>query len=184
VPENEIDAFLEKYGPELKRAFDKHHEALAEILYEGDRHTAVVGGAIIDDAMEVFLKSKLRKDATTDALFKYPRPLATVNGKIEIAFAMGIIGPNHRDDLLCINDIRNFFAHRTLVPDAKHKLSKVTFDTQSPSDMTKNLIVSQEGQKAFGQMHAKMRFVYAVFALSTRLMSASLGGGDEENILS
>jgi hypothetical protein len=184
MPQDEVDKFLETYGPEITRSFDKHHEALGEILNEGDRHTAIVGGAIIDDVLEMFLKSKLRKDPTTDALFKYPRPLATVNGKIEIAFAMGLIGPNHRSDLLLINDIRKFFAHKTLIPDNHHKLSKLTFDSQSPNDMTKELIVTQEGQAVMGEMNSKMRFVYAVFALSNRLMGATLHNEDEKNILS
>jgi hypothetical protein len=86
-----------------QEAFDKTDE----------RSAIIVNVALIDVGLERLLKSRLRRLDREDerALFGPMGSFGGIAAKIRGAYAMGIIGPRTRNDLVAINDIRNVFAH-------------------------------------------------------------------------
>ena len=81
---------------------------------ENDRAIALVLGAIMEQAVETaILTHFIPMDSQQTACFFGPPQEApiTFDIKIRLAYALGIFGPNSRDDLTCIRHIRNVFAH-------------------------------------------------------------------------
>jgi hypothetical protein len=84
---------------------------------KGQNHQtiALMGAAYMDHALETLLASKFRplKKEDHNKLFSASRDgyLSGTDGKIRVAYALGLFGPHCYDDMLLINDIRNVFAH-------------------------------------------------------------------------
>jgi DNA-binding MltR family transcriptional regulator len=97
---------------------------------ETDRAAAVLGAAYLDDHLEKVFRARLRSE-TPDTVYRYRGPLGDFASKIDLAFALGWITTELRDDLHVIREIRNKFAH-----DPDHLLA---FEDQSIRDLTKNL---------------------------------------------
>jgi DNA-binding MltR family transcriptional regulator len=92
----------------LRPGFIEHFESSA------DRSTAIVGAANLDETLRDAIRSRLiarlsRKDE--DRIFRDNGPLATFSAKIDVAYALGIVGKRSRGDLHLIRKIRNEFAH-------------------------------------------------------------------------
>ncbi len=89
-------------------------ETVYRTMKEGDiRSGIIVNTALIDKGMERLIKTRLHRLSPQDreAIFGVNGYLCTLPAKIRMAFALGIIGPQTRADLLAINDVRNVFAH-------------------------------------------------------------------------
>lgn len=107
--------------PSIKRG---HHD---------DRAIALITGTAIEQGLESIILTKLipmdlieeRKIFSDDVA-----PLNTLDSKIRIAFALGLIGEEARDDLICIKNIRNTFAHSRL---------DISFETQAVCDAVAEL---------------------------------------------
>ena len=80
---------------------------------EDDRTAAISAGSLADVALERAIRTRFRslKRQEIDTIFAGTGPLATSSAKIQIAYALGIIGPQTKHDLTTIKDIRNVFAH-------------------------------------------------------------------------
>lgn len=84
-------------------------EALSE---ETDRGCALHAASYLDNELAVMLASHFVDDAKTHKeLFKSTGGLATFSARIAIAFALGLIPENVRNDLSLIRKIRNDFGH-------------------------------------------------------------------------
>jgi hypothetical protein len=79
-------------------------------------------GAIAHDAVEgVAVGIEPRLGKLVAKLFDPEKggPLGSFAAKIRVAYAMGLFGPQTRDELDCIKAVRNAFAHGTLSLDFK-----------------------------------------------------------------
>jgi DNA-binding MltR family transcriptional regulator len=78
------------------------------------RAWAITLAALLDAALESAIHTKLIPNISKgdrDSLFEGHGILTTFSAKIEMAFVLGLIGPETRKDLDCIREIRNAFAH-------------------------------------------------------------------------
>jgi DNA-binding MltR family transcriptional regulator len=88
-------------------------KAIARFTKQGDRGTALVATAWLDDALEVRIRAAFRPDkGTADDVFRPDGPLGSFAARIKIAYLLDLIEPFARKDLDCIRRIRNDFAHR------------------------------------------------------------------------
>jgi DNA-binding MltR family transcriptional regulator len=97
---------------------------------ESDRAAAVLGVASLDYFLEQMLRKRLHEQ-TKSTMYDFNGPLGDLSGKIEIAFAIGLIDAEARDALHILRAIRNDFAH-----DPDHRLS---FHSPSVSDRLRSL---------------------------------------------
>jgi len=91
-------------------------ELIEEIADESDHIEAVMGSTFLDDALKRAMLAQMQQDTLSDTqisqLFDANGPLAAFSARIQVAFALGIIGREARANLDCIRDIRNAFAHQ------------------------------------------------------------------------
>lgn len=95
--------------PDLVDAFF-HHDRLAA---SDDRAAAIIVTTRLEDEIkELILSAMIDLNQTeTGNLFIGDKPLATFSAKIDIAYALGLIGKRARSDFTLIRLIRNVFAH-------------------------------------------------------------------------
>ena len=93
------------------------------------RIATIIGGAIIEQIVEDAIVTHCIKDIQDNRqqLFGSPQesPI-TFDTKIRMAYALGIFGPNTKNDLTIIRNIRNLFAHT---------LSSVTFESKEVAEL-------------------------------------------------
>jgi hypothetical protein len=81
----------------------------------GDYAIAVIGAGLLEKALEAVILIRFieLKPSERDSLFDYQRqgPLCDLSARIKVAYALGVFGPQTRDDLEYIRTIRNAFAH-------------------------------------------------------------------------
>jgi DNA-binding MltR family transcriptional regulator len=84
-----------------------------ESLYqETDRGCALIAAAFLDDALSELLKKNLIKDKKIlDRLFESNQAFGGFSSKIDVTYALGLIGKNVCQNLQLIRKIRNDFAH-------------------------------------------------------------------------
>jgi DNA-binding MltR family transcriptional regulator len=88
-------------------------EAISRLAYQTDRTLAIIGGSILEDAIETSIKYKfVRLSKRIDnTIFSGYGPLSSFSAKIDIAYALNLCGAGARSDLHSIRWIRNRFAH-------------------------------------------------------------------------
>lgn len=96
----------------------------SQLSLESERGSAIVGAALIDDALEEMLKTLMIASAQKDdELFNGPyAPLSSLSAKIDVAYRTGLISPNVRASFHLIRKLRNDFAHVSL---------QINFESQS-----------------------------------------------------
>jgi DNA-binding MltR family transcriptional regulator len=100
--------------PVRRKALEKFLDSSAQDEPENLRAAVITWAAFIDVGMERLLRSRIRRNLNSDdenALFGSTGSLSGFAAKVRMAYALGIIGPMTKKDLLTINDIRNLFAH-------------------------------------------------------------------------
>lgn len=82
---------------------------------QSDRAAAIVAGAFLDDQLGMTIEYLFIDLPAPDVarLFHGTGPLASNYGKILIGYAMGLFGPDTREDLETISSVRNEFAHNS-----------------------------------------------------------------------
>ena len=94
---------------------------LGEFQDETDRACAVLAAAFLDRALGELLHGFMRDDPKVrERLFGRNHPLTTFGARIDLAFALGLIGTTEHHDLDLVRKIRNHFAH---------ELTGLSFDT-------------------------------------------------------
>lgn len=88
-----------------------------QLEQESDRACAVLGAAHLDFLLGKAIENNLPNvQDVADGLLRNPKaPLATFSARIDLAYALGIIDNDTRDDLNNIREIRNDFAHQVQV---------------------------------------------------------------------
>jgi DNA-binding MltR family transcriptional regulator len=94
----------------------------------GDYSIAIIGSGLVEKALEAVILTRFIKPDQHTCVFDYDRngPLSDLAAKIKIAHALGLFGPNTRDDLEHIRTIRNAFAH---------SLNLLRFETKQVADV-------------------------------------------------
>ncbi|MFM9849460.1 MAG: hypothetical protein ACKVP3_20150 [Hyphomicrobiaceae bacterium] len=80
---------------------------------DADRSIAILGGALVENALKQALLSQFMALGDDEALLfdGSDTPMGTLRRKSCVAYALGIIGPNTLHDVDIIRRIRNDFAH-------------------------------------------------------------------------
>lgn len=111
-------------GAHGRVAASKHHRSLRKLIGDhpgaaereeiffrlskyDDQAAAIMGVALLDNTLQTAILVKLVQPNT--GLFD--GPLSSFAAKIKLAFALGLYGPETRDDLDLMRAIRNTFAH-------------------------------------------------------------------------
>jgi DNA-binding MltR family transcriptional regulator len=98
----------EKAAPDIASL----RKAIARFTKQGDRGTALVAAAWLDDALEARIRAAFRPDkSTADDVFRPDGPLGSFAARIKLAYLLDLIEPTARKDLDRIRGIRNDFAH-------------------------------------------------------------------------
>ncbi len=121
-PDSEVNNRDQKFTPVLIEGKDlERHFALQEAMVEfarlfrdetNDRAMVIVGVAFLDTQLEHIIKTFLVDDEKEiEAMLRPDQSLGTYGGKTRLAYCLGLIGANVRNDLKLIGKIRNKFAH-------------------------------------------------------------------------
>lgn len=93
-------------------------EAIKHASNEADRSTVIVHASVVEDqlksAIERYFPGKEKDPESIERLFnpmKYG-PLGSFTARVDVAFALGVVGVGGRRCLKQIASIRNLFAHR------------------------------------------------------------------------
>lgn len=77
-----------------------------------DRVMAVVGAAYLDSIIEQLLRAAFMSDEEeADRLLAPDRPIGATGARYQLAYCLGLISRDQRDDLKTIAKVRNLFAH-------------------------------------------------------------------------
>ena len=88
------------------------HEIWQELTDTNDRAAAIVGDAILDDALSRLLSAYfVANQKEVNGLLERPGPLWNFYAKSSIAYCLGLITQGQLRDLRAVNRIRNHFAH-------------------------------------------------------------------------
>lgn len=92
---------------------EKFLQVFNELNSATDRAAAIVGGSIVELALQSALEAQLHRDEElTNSLFRPSGALGAFAAKISLGFLVGIYGQDGRKELTIIKNIRNAFAHR------------------------------------------------------------------------
>ena len=95
---------------------------LEELKKQTDRGVGIVAAAVLEDALEFALRSRLvvLSNTRAEALFGRMRPLSSFSAKIAFGFAVGLYDDHLRKPLNMIRDVRNEFAHNLEATSFEH----------------------------------------------------------------
>lgn len=95
--------------------YPEYKQALIELLESpSPRILAVVGGALLDQAMDRTLRERFREDdGAADSILRVDGPLGNLGPKIDLLYLLGGIDQKHRNAMKGLAEVRNFFAHQT-----------------------------------------------------------------------
>ncbi len=139
-------------------------KAVARFTKQGDRGTALVAAAWLDDALEARLRAAFRPDkAVADGLFRPDGPLGSFAARINLGYLLDLIEPTARKDLDRIRGIRNDFAH------GRHDLR---FATPSVRDRCRELHGVEACRRGGWRLRSpKQKFVVTAYFLAEYLIS-------------
>lgn len=118
----EMSEAHEEFTPKVIQGKDlERHFALQDAMLEfarlfrdesNDRAMVIVGAAFLDTQLEHIITTFLVDDEKeVNNLLRPEQALGTYGGKTRLAYCLGLIGANVRNDLKLIGKIRNKFAH-------------------------------------------------------------------------
>jgi hypothetical protein len=91
---------------------DAQNNALKEIVKsQSDRVAAILGGAMLDDSLQLSIKARLRASNLAERLFDIRGALGNLGPKIDLAYLLYIIGKDELQAMTGLAEIRNLFAH-------------------------------------------------------------------------
>ncbi len=105
---------------EIPKNVKQHWKIVRELEEQTDRGAAIIGAAYLEDRLAEAIKTRLVSDfgAITyksgrleERIFRGQGPLGTFGAKIDLAYALGMLGENSHRDAHLIRSIRNDFAH-------------------------------------------------------------------------
>jgi mannitol operon repressor len=159
----------------VKEHLGKNTLLFEELTQGSDRAVAILGGAYVDEALVEAIRLRMKKCEETDWLVGMNGPLGTFKSRICLSYSLGIIGENTFKDMEIIRDIRNDFAHKTIIENSKHLHDNLTFSSQRISSLCFNLSSPQSVLRHKPREEPKLRYVLTVMHLSFLLWNE----GDE-----
>lgn len=141
------------------------------VKQDDDRAVALIGGSILDDCLEQYLRSRIPDKTVFDWLFNIGRPLGSFSGKIKFARASNMIGPKVHDELDRIREIRNAFAHKIFSDIPSSNLVRVSFNEREIKGKCSSLWIPRKlwSDKFTGERTPKKRYVVSLVMLSATL---------------
>jgi hypothetical protein len=94
---------------QLNHFMAEANEFISGLKSETDRGAALVGIAFLEDLFERLVQAHTINDACAQRLLE--RQLYSFSAKYSVAYALGWIGPQIKDDIHDLCEIRNKFAH-------------------------------------------------------------------------
>lgn len=82
---------------------------------KSDRVVAIIGGAVVEEALLQAIELRMRKSSVTKLLFKPTGALGGFWIKIELGYILQMYDKELRRTLLGISEIRNLFAHQMVM---------------------------------------------------------------------
>jgi DNA-binding MltR family transcriptional regulator len=106
MPKDKNDLSLEDVGDEVMTEMDREfHTSTYRVI-------AVVGAAYLDSMLErLFRRVFIDSPDDVDLLLRPDAPLSSNGSRYRLAYCLGLISQDQRDDLKLIAKIRNAFAH-------------------------------------------------------------------------
>ena len=153
-----------KYNLTIPGLSDDSKRFVEDLQKETDRGVALVAAEFIDDCLVTMLKACFVDDAKlAKELLKYPGSISTLAARIDLAYALGLLGKKMYADLKLIRKIRNEFGHCH---------TPVSFEEQRISDMCQKLQTMPwpTGQ----QPAARDIFIGAAITLAMQIMLRGL----------
>jgi hypothetical protein len=159
----------------------EHRTALEKEMYhESDRASVVMFGSQVELALEKLLKKKFRSGLSNEklkGLFEYNAPLASFSAKIDVAYALNLIGPVALHDLHIVRTLRNEFAHSRMPLTYDHPAVKAVCAELKTPDTGKFFIplgyltsvTRAKLKRATDINQPKTRFIATCFAIAERL---------------
>jgi DNA-binding MltR family transcriptional regulator len=139
-----------------------------------DRGAALTAGAILEGALKEALVTRFDHSLKTepDYLFSHNAPLGTFSAKIRLGRATGIFEKDAADDLDCIREVRNAFAHTMF------RLSFTTREITTACARLKK--VDRVETEVLGRPPtARSRYLVSATTYAIALYKYSVGEGDE-----
>ncbi|MGC3956901.1 MAG: MltR family transcriptional regulator [Verrucomicrobiota bacterium] len=159
----------------------RRNQVFRELANESDRGVVLVGATLLEENLELVLRSVMRqpekalKDVVAP-LFQGTGAFATFSAKIKCCYAFNLIDETALKDLETIREIRNEFAHSYqtasfLSQSIKDKIAnlssgKVIEDKLTNPD-TEIDVILEEGKPGIKMSVTKRRFVMSVAFLSS-----------------
>jgi hypothetical protein len=169
---------LRKFRTALKKAGKKttlSHVDIKQLTVslqkDSDRTVGIVLSTIVEDSLREILIKNMRKLNTEEMsrLFSFEGIAGTFSAKICVAFAFDLIGPDTRDDLDAIREIRNQFAHSTQL---------ISFKNEHVANVCKSLNIIVRSDKMLGSFASKSNangrsyFIRAAGGIMVNLVNA------------
>jgi mannitol operon repressor len=97
----------------LKAQIEDIHGFAREFQSEGDRSTAILGAALLDEELRQLLTEFLVDDEDqVNLLITGDAPVATFSARSRVCYCLGLIPRTIFDMLTNIREVRNTFAHQ------------------------------------------------------------------------
>ena len=142
-------------------------ERLAVLFKESDRGCALVGGAIVDEALADLLRAALAPD-TDASLFGQDGVLGTLSSRTKLARAIGLINTTDFHDLDLVRKVRNDAAHF-----AKERGFATGFSTDVTKDRCRGMSSARALSVAYGfpvkELHPMVIFCVLISQLKSTL---------------
>jgi DNA-binding MltR family transcriptional regulator len=157
-----------------------HSSIDAEFRNADDRVMAVVGAAYLDSILGQLLRAAFLDDEEeVNRLLAPDRPLGANGSRYQLAYCLGLITADQRDDLKTIAKIRNLFAHNYSVASFESDQSKAILKNLHFAERQESIrkcLISREPKvgvkKAMEASIPKQRMIFrdAVFELFVVLL--------------
>ncbi len=151
---------------------------LVDLITESDRSAAINGCAIVDSALVKAISSRfVEDDDFFESLFySQTAPLQSFSSRIKIGYAIGLYGPQFRNTLNIIRNVRNAFAHTAVPLDFRHHLV-INECKDLPAVLKAEVTITMDDGKSV-EMKRKMtpwreRYVYNCFVCIAKLEERS-----------
>lgn len=103
---------MHQANPEVGALAKQFYDFRMLLMNESDRACALMAAAFLDDQLKELLSANFVDDKSVrNRLLDQRGPLATFSSRIDMAYALGLIGKKALYDLNILRKIRNEFAH-------------------------------------------------------------------------
>lgn len=179
---------MKKALPISDEDFKKRSAAfLTEVRLESDRGLVLIAAAMLEENLELLLRSFMRKnkkieDKVLRPLFCSDGPLGSFAAKTRICYAMKLIDDATFDDLSNIRYIRNDFAHsyaeaKLEVGSVRHRIGNLRVGKMFEEFFDKSSDVyfemDEKGERTIPVSEEKRRFIISAVILAAVLEGAA-----------